>query len=163
MRSVVVHYQELALKGRNRPWFVKQLVGNLRTVVRGLDVTAVKVLMGRLEIVLGPAIEWPEFEARLARIFGVANFSRAGRVPVPGVSPEALDAIADAILRDLPPEDVDSFRVLARRADKRVPMTSPDIEREVGGRIKMARGWRVDLTRPALTIHLEILTAEAFY
>jgi thiamine biosynthesis protein ThiI len=53
--------------------------------------------------------------------------------------------------------------VSARRADKRFPLTSPQIEREVGGRIKEARGWRVDLSKPALTIHVEALSDEAFY
>jgi tRNA uracil 4-sulfurtransferase len=33
----------------------------------------------------------------------------------------------------------------------------------VGGRIKQARGWRVDLSHPALTIHVEALSNEAFY
>ena len=42
-------------------------------------------------------------------------------------------------------------------------MTSPQIEREVGGRIKEARGWHVDLDEPELTIHVEMLTNEAFY
>ena len=32
MNSIVVHYKELALKGRNRPWFVKLLVRNLRSI-----------------------------------------------------------------------------------------------------------------------------------
>ena len=42
-------------------------------------------------------------------------------------------------------------------------MTSPQIEREVGGRIKEARGWTVNLSHPELTIHVEALTDEAFY
>ena len=42
-----------------------------------------------------------------------------------------------------------------RRADKRFPMTSPQVEREVGGRIQEARGWRVDLSQPELTIHVD--------
>ena len=42
-------------------------------------------------------------------------------------------------------------------------MTSPQIEREIGGRIKEARGWRVDLDDPDLTIHVELLTDQAFY
>ena len=51
----------------------------------------------------------------------------------------------------------------ARRADKQLPFTSPQIEREVGGRIKEAKGWRVDLDDPALTIHLEMMPDHAFY
>ena len=31
MNSVVVHYQEIALKGRNRPWFIARLVRNIKT------------------------------------------------------------------------------------------------------------------------------------
>src|SRR5213083_1959222 len=50
-----------------------------------------------------------------------------------------------------------------RRADKRFPMTSPQVEREIGGRIKEARGWKVDLENGELTIHVELLTKEAFY
>ena len=40
MNSIVVHYKELALKGRNRPWFVQMLVRNLRSALAGLDVAA---------------------------------------------------------------------------------------------------------------------------
>jgi thiamine biosynthesis protein ThiI len=53
--------------------------------------------------------------------------------------------------------------VSATRADKRLPFTSPQVEREVGGSIKVAKGWRVDLDHPALTIHLEMLPDGAFY
>ena len=42
-------------------------------------------------------------------------------------------------------------------------MTSPQIEREVGGRIKEAKGWTVDLDEPELEIRLELLTDQAFY
>jgi tRNA uracil 4-sulfurtransferase len=71
--------------------------------------------------------------------------------------------MARAILEALGARQADSFRVSARRADKRFPLTSPQIEREVGGRIKLARGWRVDLEHPALTIHLEVLPEQAFF
>jgi thiamine biosynthesis protein ThiI len=71
--------------------------------------------------------------------------------------------MAAAILSDLGDRTCASFRVSARRADKRFPLTSPQIEREVGGRIQEARGWRVDLGEPELTIHLELLSDQAFY
>jgi thiamine biosynthesis protein ThiI len=53
--------------------------------------------------------------------------------------------------------------VTARRTDKRFPFTSPQIEREVGGRIKEKKGWRVDLDHPALTVHVDMLPDGAFY
>ena len=53
-QSLVIHYQEIALKGKNRPWFVARLVRNIRRALSDLDVTSVRALMGRIEVVLGP-------------------------------------------------------------------------------------------------------------
>ena len=157
MNSVVVHYQEIALKGRNRPWFIARLVRNIRTATRDLDVTRVVTKMGRIEIMLGAPDAWDAVADRLRHVFGIANFSRAALVPLD------VDGIANAILADLGDLRVSTFRVSAKRADKRFPLTSPQIEREVGGRIKDAKGWSVDLDNPAFTIHVEALTGEAFY
>ncbi|MEP6593677.1 MAG: tRNA uracil 4-sulfurtransferase ThiI, partial [Acidobacteriota bacterium] len=117
----------------------------------------VRALVGRVELVLEEDSAWEAVRERVSRVFGIANFAQAGRAPLD------IDAIAQHILDDLGPREVESFRVSARRADKRFPMTSPQIEREVGGRIKAARGWRVDLDEPAFTIHVEALTTDAFY
>ena len=158
MRSDVVHYQEIALKGNNRPWFIARLVRNLREATADLGVREVRVLMGRIEVVLDGEADWPRVRERLARVFGVANFAKAGRAPLD------VDAIAGAILADLDERiRPGTFRVSARRADKRFPLTSPQIEREVGGRIKEAKGWTVDLDDPEFTIHVEALTNDAFY
>ena len=157
MSSIVVHYQEIALKGKNRPWFLSRLVRNLRRAVSDLDVRAVRALMGRIEIELGPDASKDEVGDRVRRTFGIANFSHARR------SRLDLEAMAADILRDLEGETCGSFRVSARRADKRFPLTSPQIEREVGGRIKTAKGWKVDLEGADLVIHLELLSDEAFY
>lgn len=157
MRSIVVHYKELALKGRNRPWFIRQLVRHLRAALVGLPVGPVRSAMGRLEIPLDDEGAWPEVRERIGRVFGIANFSLAGW------STHDVDAIAAAVLADLGSGQPASFRVSVRRADKRIPLTSPQLEREIGGRIKLATEWRVDLTRPALTVHVEMLPEGAFY
>ena len=157
MTSIVVHYKELALKGRNRPWFIRLLVGNLRVALSGLDVRTIRSVMGRIEIEIGAGAPWDEISGRLRRVFGIANYSRAGR------SSHDVGELASAILRDLGERHAESFRVTARRADKRLPFTSPEIERAVGGRVKLAKGWRVDLERPALTIFVEMLPDQAFY
>jgi thiamine biosynthesis protein ThiI len=134
-----------------------RLVRNLRHAVSDLDVTAVRSLMGRIEIVLGPGATREEVGDRIRRTFGIANFSYAGRTVLD------LDVLTAAILRDLAPRTCHSFRVSARRADKRFPLTSPQVEREIGGRIKEARGWRVDLENADLVVHVELLSDQAFY
>ncbi|HEX7086604.1 MAG TPA: tRNA uracil 4-sulfurtransferase ThiI [Vicinamibacterales bacterium] len=157
MRSVIVHYQEIALKGRNRPWFIERLTQNLRTATADLDVQEVRTLAGRIELVLGPSAEWEQVKARLSTVFGIANFSQAGQT-----APD-LDALGEAILRDLGDRSPRSFRVSARRADKRFPMTSPAIEAAIGGRVKAATGWQVDLSDPEFVIRVEMLHDRAFY
>src|SRR3954471_8013168 len=134
MNSIVIHYQELALKGKNRPWFLGRLVRNLKRALSDLDITAVRALMGRIEIQLGPGTSREEAGERVRRTFGIANYSFARRTALD------LEVIAAAILDDLRDRTCASFRVSVRRTDKRFPMTSPQVEREIGGRVQQARG-----------------------
>ena len=82
-----------------------------------------------------------------------------------GRAPHDFEALAVGDSRRRPRHDAARlcFGVRARRADERLPFTSPQVEREVGGLIKEAKGWRVDLDDAALTIHLEMLPDHAFY
>ena len=65
-------------------------------------------------------------EDRLRHVFGIANFAVARRTP-----PD-LDVLTTALLSDLEGLTPKNFRVAARRADKRFPMPSPDVERLLG-------------------------------
>ena len=47
MTSIVVHYQEIALKGKNRPWFLGKLVSNLRRALKGLDIVDTRNVLDR--------------------------------------------------------------------------------------------------------------------
>jgi len=157
MTAIVIHYKELALKGKNRPWFIQLLVRNLKTALSGLHVASVRSSMGRIELALRPETPVDEVRERLSRIFGIANFSYANR------GPHNFQALASSILADLGDAAPASFRVSVTRSDKRLPFTSPQAEREIGGMIWEAKQWKVDLSQPALTIHIEMLSNEAFY
>ena len=157
MSSFIIHYQEIALKGKNRSWFVTRLVENLRRAVSDLDVSEVRALMGRIELVLGPTAQPDQIGERIRQTFGVANYAYADRVPL------EMDVITSAILSSLKNRQCHSFRVSARRADKRFPLTSPEIERELGSRIQEAMDWKVNLSDPELVIYVQLLSNEAFY
>ena len=157
MTAIVIHYKELALKGKNRPWFIQLLVRNLKTALSGLHVASVRSSMGRIELALRPETPVDEVRERLSRIFGIANFSYANR------GPHNFQALASSVLADLGDAAPASFRVSVTRSDKRLPFTSPQAEREIGGMIWEAKQWKVNLSRPALTIHIEMLSNEAFY
>src|SRR3954463_753475 len=106
MSSVLVHYSEVALKGKNRSWFVGRLVRNIHGALAGLHVKEVRTPIGRIEIILGQASAMPEALERLSRVFGIANYSVATRIPLD------LEGMANAIVGMLPPkESARTFRV----------------------------------------------------
>ena len=92
MNTIVIHYKELALKGRNRPWFIRLLVRNLRTALKDLEVRSVRSMMGRIEIDLPAGASFEAIEDRLrqdqaigdddSRI-GVVRAERFGRFRCP--------------------------------------------------------------------------------
>jgi thiamine biosynthesis protein ThiI len=156
--SVVIHYAELALKGRNRPWFIHTLVRFIRSALKGLSVVRVRALVGRIIVTFEDGADGPEIRDRLARLPGIGNFALARHV-----QPE-LGAITDAVVLALAGRAAPAnFRVVVRRADKRFAMPSPEVERHVGRRIQEATGWPVDLSNPALIVRIEILTDDAFF
>jgi thiamine biosynthesis protein ThiI len=157
MYSVVLHYGELALKGRNRPWFLSALTRSIRRALRGLKVTGVRATIGRIVVTCEDEAEWPEVRDRIARLPGIENFALARHAPLD------LDAITGRIVAHLPDRPVASFRIRARRADKRFPFTSPEIERHIGRHVREVRGWPVDLSWPELVINVELLADEAYF
>src|SRR6187402_154711 len=154
---ILAHYSEVALKGKNRPWFVGRLVRHLHKALAGLSVREIRTPMGRIEIVLGREATADEIRERMARVFGIANYSVATRVPLD------FDGMADAIVSRLPPrESASSFRVYVRRADQHFAVPSPDLARDLGSKVWHARGWKVDLDHADLVISVEIVPGNAF-
>jgi len=156
MMHVVLRYHEIALKGRNRPFFVEKLAVNARRLLADLG-GRVHVLAGRLRVDLPDDVPWVEAERRLSDLFGVANFSRAHEVPVD------FDALTRAATAAVAARGASSFCVRARRSFKGFPLTSPEIERDLGAAIHVATGIPVRLEHPDLTVYVEVLTDRILY
>ena len=161
MRCAIIHYHELALKGRNRPYFEGKLVRHIRAALKGLGVARVEPLQGRIRVALKDDATWEPIRERLARVFGIANFSLNLGVPVDLRKPdlESLKAAASAVIRD---SSFSTFRVSTRRADKRFPLTSMDVDRAIGAHIGALTGKKVNLSDPDLTIHIEITARQSY-
>jgi thiamine biosynthesis protein ThiI len=139
---------EISLKGGNRPRFERRLTDNLRAALADLPVIGVTRPAWRVLVTLARPVPFAEVARRLATVFGLTSFMpvrHAGRT-----LPELAAVLSDE-LSGLEPA---SFAVRCIRSDKRFPLTSPEIEREVGRRIQEQFGWRVDLSHPELTVHV---------
>jgi thiamine biosynthesis protein ThiI len=154
---ILIRYHEIALKGRNRPFFVERLIQNLRRATADLGDAKVRVLGGRLSLELPEGTPWEALRERIASVFGVANFSRATGVPT---DLDALKSAAVTALRDHP---FASFRVTTKRSHKGFLKNSGEVDREVGAAVQQALGKKVDLEHPELTLFVEILRDQIFY
>ncbi len=151
----VVHYAEIGLKGRNRPFFERKLMDNIVARLKPVSSSYVERLSGRLLVHADEVLEEPTWAGRLRTLFGIANFG-----PALVVSPE-MDAIEAAVLEHLPQEPVASFRVSASRDDKTFHLISPEIERQLGAVVQGETGWPVSLGDAELDIGVEILQDRA--
>ncbi len=156
MDRVVIHYHEIALKQRNRPFFVERLRRNVAAILRGTGAGRVRRAEGRLVVDLPASANWPLVQERLGYVFGIANFAlaRASQREVEALAATALDLVRG--------REAQSFAVRCKRADKSYPLPSPEVCRHVGAVLQGELGWRVDLNRPQVEVVIEILAREAF-
>jgi thiamine biosynthesis protein ThiI len=155
-KGALIHYHEIALKGKNRGFFLKQLAANLRMASRDLEVGPLRRPTGRFYLEMRGGTRWEALRERLSSVFGIANFAAAFRVP-----PD-LELMANRIESEVAGRSFASFCVAARRAFKTFPQTSQEINQVIGARVKLASGAKVDLSSPDLTIYIEVLPDEAF-
>lgn len=156
MNRIVVHYHEIALKRGNRPAFVRRLVENIGATLRGTGVKRIRSLPGRVVVLLKPDADHAEIRLRMSRVCGVANYSMAWRAePI-------IDDIIDKSFAAIGDTKFGSFAVRCKRSDKGFPMKSMDVDRMVGAAIVDKLGAKVNLTRPDLAVHIEILPRETF-
>jgi thiamine biosynthesis protein ThiI len=153
---LLIHYHEISLKAGNRPLFLRRLRQNLERATLDLGPVRVVQLPGRLVLDLEGNERAEAVRERVGRVFGVANLALAQRVP------PQLGSLRSAVGRMIEGREFESFRISARRAFKSYPLTSTELNRELGTFVLTRARTRVDLEQPALNIHVEVLPNEAF-
>jgi thiamine biosynthesis protein ThiI len=157
---LVGRYHEIVLKGRNRWRFVEQLKQNLRAVFADYRLGPMRSEGPRIIVQLPAEICNEVAAQRAALIFGLQNFSISLPVALEiETIKHAAVAIAARAQAKIPAA---TFRVSARRAEKRFGLNSMEIDRLVGAAVGAALGLRVDLENPGLTISIEILSNAAY-
>ena len=100
MRCAIVHYHELALKGRNREYFEERLVRNIQWTLKDLGVRRVENLRSRIRVVLPDTVPDQIIKERLTRVFGIANFSLAHGLPLDLAKPD-MEALSKTVIESL--------------------------------------------------------------
>ena len=161
MKEVILcKYGEIILKGANRASFESALVKELRR--RASPLGTFKIYFRQSTIYIEPQDDFSDMDAmyQAARhVFGLVGVTRAA------VCEKNMESIL-ATVRDYLPEKLSharTFKVEAKRSDKKFPLKSPEISAEVGGVIlSMVRGIRVDVHHPDVTVAVEVRDEYAY-
>jgi thiamine biosynthesis protein ThiI len=157
MRCVLVHYSEIGLKGKNQPLFLRRLEKNLLRATAGTGVQWAEQRSGRMVLPLTREAQWEAIRDRLRCVFGVANFALAERVNLD------MAALKTAVARALEAHTFRTFKVSTKRAYKQFPLTSEEINRELGAFVQGLTGAGVNLDRPDLTVAVEVLPRDIYF
>ncbi len=151
---ILIKNGELALKGLNRRTFEDILIKNMRH--RLSDLGKFKFTSAQSTIMIeseSDSVDFDEAVRRLTKVFGIAGLSRAAAVEK---DMDVILSCSGEYLRDQL-EVAKTFKVEAKRADKNFPLKSPEICREVGG--KILSGFphlKVDVHNPDIVVMVEV-------
>ena len=159
-RVLLVRYAEIHLKGLNRPFFERLLVDRIKQALYPITAN-VEREQGRIFVYGIGEEQLPECMDKLQRVFGIHSISIARCVE------KDWNAIRDAAVSEAKEFAVSNatltFKCFARRSDKRFPMTSEQLCRELGHELLEAYpNLSVDVHHPELSVTVEIRQQNAF-
>lgn len=161
MKEIILcKYGEIALKGLNKNNFESILLKNVKRRLRNSG--SFKYSRAQSTLYVQPLtddIDMDEVVDKLSKVFGIAKLCRALTVEknMDSILHDSMDYLAEAL------EGASSFKVNAKRADKKFPLKSPEICRELGHEIlERFPHLTVDVHNPDVTVTVEIREEHAF-
>ena len=157
---ILCKFGEVILKGANRQSFESQLLKELRR--RASPHGSFKIYFKQSIVYIEPRDEFCDMDGMYdaaKKVFGIVGVNRAA------VCEKNMESII-ALAKEYLPEKLAgkrTFKVDAKRSDKRFPLSSPEISREIGGVIlSTVRGIKVDVHNPQVTVTVEIRDEHAY-
>lgn len=160
MEVIMAKYGEIALKGLNKSSFENLLIRNIKR--RLANAGNFEVTRRQSTIYIEPLDDKADLDLavkKVCNVFGIAAVQRSGVFPkdINQIVKQGVPYLKDALSR------VRSFKVEAKRADKSFPLTSPEIQQELGGALSDAYPHLItDLHSPDITVMVEIRDKGAY-
>ena len=157
-QHILIKYApEIFLKGLNRKVFEDRLIANIRKVLLEEDY---KITRDQLRWFIETDMESGEQVAqKVAKVFGVMEVDLVDEMELD------LDVVAQACVKLLENQPKGTtFKVVTNRANKKFPLNSMEISRELGHiLLRDTQGYEVDVRTPQLTIRVEIRSKAYVY
>ena len=157
---IIIKLGEIVLKGLNRKSFEDRLIKNIKHRLHRVGPCKVKNSQSIITVTpIFDDVDIDEAADCIAHIFGIAAFSRAcaAEKDIESIKTAAAEYLSDQFGR------INSFKVEAKRSDKKFPLTSPEIAREVGGYLADTfPDVAVDVHEPDAVVTVEIRDDAAY-
>ncbi|MDD5221194.1 MAG: tRNA uracil 4-sulfurtransferase ThiI [Candidatus Paceibacterota bacterium] len=153
---ILCHYSEIALKGRNRSFFEKKLIENIKKSLDKDSFSTVKLFGGIISFELTPAAKEKKIKESLSKVFGISGFSFAVKTnqDIKDIKKISLEAIKE--------KKGKTFKIHCSRSDKSFSLTSNKVNNIVGKYICDNTDKIVKLKKPSITCFIEIVKKEAY-
>ena len=153
---ILIHYNEIGLKGKNRPIFIDRLAKRVERAASLFCEAKVKKRTGRLILETTGLKDSDALIEALGKVFGLAYFARAQKIPLD------LEAATKTALDMIAPLKIKNFRVRTRKSFPSTPVSTREWDKTIGSKIQARRHLPVDLEHPDLTVHIEVIPREAW-
>ena len=153
---IVIHYSEIALKGKNRKYFENLFINNIRKHIKGFQHSFIQLYESRILINDVNPNDWIEYKKILLNVMGLENFLLMIKCKseVEELKKKALHLIENKKFKN--------FRITTKRNYKKLPFTSQDINIILGEIIQNKSSKPVNLDSPDFNIHVELLKDFSF-
>ena len=148
-KVILIRFGEIFLKGKNRGFFEKALINNIKKSLESIDAEVVKV-PGRYMVQNYNIDVEDEIVERLSKVAGIFSFSTAiyFDTSLENITENALQMMSNLS---------GTFKVLTNRADKTFELNSMEISREIGGRIlSKNRNLKVEINKPEHILNIDL-------
>jgi len=154
-QGYLIKYGELALKGKNRYMFEDMLVKHIKDALKPFGGFQVIKEQGRIICEPDNEVDDAEVMNRIKMIFGIVGISPVYILDDPSF--ENICKIAEQHIREQYEDTNFTFKVESRRADKKYPMNSMEISRELGSYLlDHVEGLEVDVKTPEVRLQVEV-------
>lgn len=146
---IMVRFGELSTKGKNKKDFIRTLADNISTAMKDFPGVGMDVRYDHIYVVLNGADYHPVLE-RLQEISGIYSLSlvyKCGR---------EIEEMKEAALELIQEEKGHTFKIKAKRSDKRYPIHSEEITRIIAGHILKNTSLKVDVHHPDIPLSIEV-------
>ena len=159
MQKILIHYSEIALKGKNRPYFEDKVIENIRKSSHYHSVNLKKIRKEHKRLICIFDDQQEKINTALHHVFGIQYFCY-----VEEVSPnlEEIESYAKRFLETAKTNGHKSIAFRTKRANKDFSLTSVGLNTRFG-ELAHALGIKVDYTNALITLFTEISRNNVYF